>query len=120
MGPPWSRNGIGTIERYARGRQQMRSRQPMRPRSRLGRAGRRCDASSVRTQAPAGAAHDAAPGVSGWGLAAVCVGIAASVIPGFLLGSLFVSMGPELGYDEATSGLLVAAFFCASAFLSAP
>ncbi len=53
-------------------------------------------------------------------LAAVCVGIAATVIPGFMLGSLYVEMGPELGFGEATSGGLVAAFFGASAFLSAP
>jgi len=37
-----------------------------------------------------------------------------------MLGSLFVIMGPELGYGEAGSGLLVAAFFGASAFTSAP
>ena len=76
------------------------------------------DDRAVAGETPAGAT--VAQGASGWGLAAVCVGIAASVIPGFLLGSLFVTMGPELGYDEATSGMLVAAFFSASAFLSAP
>ena len=53
-------------------------------------------------------------------MAAVCVGIAASVTPGFLLGTLFVDMGPDLGFDEATSGLLVASFFGASAFVAAP
>lgn len=53
------------------------------------------------------------------GLAAVCLGIAASVLPGFLLGTLFVEMGPDLGYDEATSGMLVASFFAASVALSA-
>jgi MFS family permease len=54
------------------------------------------------------------------GLAAVCLGISASIIPGFLLGSLFVHMGPDLGYAQATSGMLVALFFAASVFLSAP
>ena len=53
-------------------------------------------------------------------LMAVCLGIAATISPGFMLGSLYVEMGPDLGYGEATSGALVAAFFGASAVLSAP
>ncbi len=48
------------------------------------------------------------------------MGISATVIPGFMLGSLFVIMGPALGYGEAGSGVLVASFFGASAFTSAP
>lgn len=53
-------------------------------------------------------------------LGAVCLGIAATVLPGFLLGSLFVEMGPELGYSESMSGVLIASFFGVSAVLSAP
>ena len=53
-------------------------------------------------------------------LVAVCLGIAATISPGFMLGSLYVEMGPDLGFGEATSGALVAAFFGASAVLSAP
>lgn len=53
-------------------------------------------------------------------MVAVCIGIMATVIPGFLLGSLFVEIGPDLGYGVSVSGMVVASFFGASAFLSAP
>lgn len=64
-----------------------------------------------------GVAVQEAPGRD---LLAVCLGIAATISPGFMLGSLYVEMGPDLGFGEATSGALVAAFFGASAVLSAP
>jgi MFS family permease len=54
------------------------------------------------------------------GMIAVCVGIVATVIPGFMLGSLFVEIGPDLNYGASVSGMVVASFFGASAFLSAP
>ena len=54
------------------------------------------------------------------GMVAVCLGIASTIIPGFMLGSLFVEIGPDLHYGRSVSGIVLASFFGASAFLSAP
>jgi MFS family permease len=48
----------------------------------------------------------------------VAVGIVASILPVFLLGSLSIEIRGELGYGEATGGLVLAAFFGASAVVS--
>lgn len=50
----------------------------------------------------------------------VCVATVAGVAPVFFLGALFPEMGDDLGYEEFASGAVVAVFFGASAFLSAP
>jgi MFS family permease len=52
------------------------------------------------------------------GLGPVAVGIVASILPVFLLGSLSIEIRGELGYGEATGGLVLAAFFGASAVVS--
>ena len=44
--------------------------------------------------------------------------IVASILPVFLIGALVGPMGSELGYREATAGLLMAAFFAVSALVS--
>jgi MFS family permease len=53
------------------------------------------------------------------GLAAVAVAIVAAILPVFLLASLSVEVRADLGYGEATAGLVLAAFFGASALVSA-
>ncbi len=52
------------------------------------------------------------------GLGPVAMGIVASILPVFLLGSLSIEIRGELGYGEATGGLVLAAFFGASAIVS--
>jgi MFS family permease len=53
------------------------------------------------------------------GLAAVAVAVVAAILPVFLLASLSVEIRNDLGYGEATAGLVLAAFFGASALVSA-
>lgn len=53
-----------------------------------------------------------------WGLAVVAAGIVTSILPAFLLGSLSIEIRAELGYQEATAGLIFATFFAASAVVS--
>lgn len=53
------------------------------------------------------------------GLAAVAVAIVAAILPVFLLASLSVEVRADLGYGETTAGLVLAAFFGASALVSA-
>ena len=65
--------------------------------------------------------HDelrAFPGTSTAGLGPVAFGIVAAILPVFLLGSLSIEIRGELGYGEATAGLILAAFFGASAVVS--
>lgn len=52
------------------------------------------------------------------GLGPVAFGIVAAILPVFLLGSLSIEIRSELGYGEATGGLILAAFFAASAVVS--
>lgn len=52
------------------------------------------------------------------GLAPVAVGIVASILPVFLLGSLSFRTRADLGYGEAAAGIVLAAFFAASAVVS--
>lgn len=52
------------------------------------------------------------------GLAVVALGIVASILPVFLLGSLSIEIRADLGYGEATAGLVLAAFFASSAAVS--
>lgn len=52
------------------------------------------------------------------GLGPVAIGIVASILPVFLLGSLSIEIRRELGYGETTAGLVLAAFFGASAVVS--
>ena len=51
-------------------------------------------------------------------LAPLLPAIVASILPVFLIGALVGPMGSELGYREATAGLLMAAFFAVSALVS--
>lgn len=53
------------------------------------------------------------------GLGPVAAGIVTAILPVFLLGSLSVQVRGDLGYGEATAGLVLAAFFGASALVSA-
>jgi predicted MFS family arabinose efflux permease len=53
------------------------------------------------------------------GLGPVAAGIVTAILPVFLLGSLSVQIRADLGYGEATAGLVLAAFFGASALVSA-
>jgi len=48
----------------------------------------------------------------------VAFGIVTAILPVFLLGSLSIEIRSELGYGEATGGLILAAFFAASAVVS--
>jgi MFS family permease len=57
-------------------------------------------------------------GASTAGLGPVAFGIVAAILPVFLLGSLSIEIRSELGYGEATAGLILAAFFGASAVVS--
>ena len=50
---------------------------------------------------------------------AVATAIVASILPVFLLGSLSFRIRADLGYGEAVAGLVLAAFFAASALVSA-
>ncbi len=52
------------------------------------------------------------------GLGPVAFGIVCAILPVFLLGSLSIEIRGELGYGEATGGLILAAFFAASALVS--
>lgn len=52
------------------------------------------------------------------GLAPTAAAIVASILPVFLLGSLSVQIRDELGHGEATTGLVLASFFAASAVVS--
>jgi predicted MFS family arabinose efflux permease len=52
------------------------------------------------------------------GLAPVAVGIVAAILPVFLLGSLSFQIRSDLGYGEATAGVVLAGFFAASAVVS--
>lgn len=53
------------------------------------------------------------------GLAAVAVAVVAAILPVFLLASLSPEIRADLGYGEATAGLVLACFFGASALVSA-
>jgi MFS family permease len=57
-------------------------------------------------------------GASTAGLGPVALGIVAAILPVFLLGSLSIEIRSELGYGEATAGLILASFFGASAVVS--
>ena len=61
---------------------------------------------------------DELQGASVAGLGPVAFGIVAAILPVFLLGSLSIEIRSELGYGEATAGLVLAAFFAASAVVS--
>lgn len=61
-------------------------------------------------------AHPLRPGVTG--LAVVASAIVASILPAFLLGALSVEIRAEVGYGEATAGLIFSSFFIASAVVS--
>ncbi len=61
---------------------------------------------------------DELQGASVAGLGPVAFGIVAAILPVFLLGSLSIEIRSELGYGEATAGLVLAAFFGASAVVS--
>lgn len=52
------------------------------------------------------------------GLPTVAFAIVAAILPVFLLGSLSVEIRLELGHGESTAGLILAAFFGASALVS--
>ncbi|MHB1138545.1 MAG: MFS transporter [Microthrixaceae bacterium] len=55
---------------------------------------------------------------SSQGLPTVAVAIVASILPVFLLGSLSVEIRSDLGHGETTAGLVLSAFFGASALVS--
>lgn len=52
------------------------------------------------------------------GLAVVAAAIVAAILPVFLLGSLSVEVRAELDYGEAAAGVILSAFFAASALVS--
>src|SRR6188508_1944754 len=52
------------------------------------------------------------------GLATVAFAIVTAILPVFLLGSMSVEIRRELGHGESTAGLVLAAFFGASALVS--
>lgn len=60
----------------------------------------------------------AGPRPGGAGLGAVAVGIVTAILPVFLLSSLSFQIREDLGYGEATAGLVLAAFFASSAAVS--
>lgn len=59
-----------------------------------------------------------APGPGASHLGVIAMSIVASILPVFLIGTLSVRIRAELGYGETVAGLVLAAFFGASALVS--